>query len=670
MMRMSRARTASARRLALVLTIVALTAVLITGVFVARAHSSAASSTTPPFPIGTLDAADVSGFALPSTGAMAGYHQSYATTFTGETLPANWSTYSGAPGGDPGGMFSPSAVSVANDLLSLTASQNATANPSTAGGNWISGGLCLCGIPGQVYGAFFYRSRVTGAGPSTVGLLWPDSNAWPPEIDFNETPSGGVAQSTGSVHFGANNQILLNQISIDMTQWHTWGVVWTPTQIAFTVDGEVWAVDNDPATIPDIPMHISIQQQTFCGASPAHACPTSDQSTQVDWVAEYSPDSSTNTTTSTTSSTTTSTTTTLPVVEPTTWTSTSVGSSMNNTASTNVSFPNLTASSAGELYAGYGYSSTNATDMTSASTTLTRTASGKDIFAINPDTSGTLAPTGTQSSAGTSSSVAAMIEASGGSGDVITPIANLQQAGGIGGSDALEVTPAFAGDAYVIAVRVASSSDYVASVTGGDADWSFLNRYTDTTDGQDIELWLGVINATDPAPIMVTLRTPNISASIVAQEFHDATPTSSTTVVPSTTTSTSVSSAPSTTTSTSTSTTVSSVSSLRRVRFTLSSPIINGRQARVTWHDAAVPVSKIWATIYTTPGCTKVAYTQTVPNAVDGIADGQIHFSGKRGGSPRNDSFSPSTTYYARVNAAISPGRLLIASSCLRVGRG
>lgn len=184
-------RTRASRRRFTLLKVITLATLLAAGLLISHARSTAAAASYTPFPIGTPDSTDTSGFALPSANAMAGYTESYATNFTGSTLPAGWNTYSGVPSGDPGAKFSPNAVSVTNNLLTLTASQDASVNPSVAGGNWITGGLCLCGAAGQVNGAYFYRSRVTGAGPSTVGLLWPDSNTWPPEIDFNESSSGG-----------------------------------------------------------------------------------------------------------------------------------------------------------------------------------------------------------------------------------------------------------------------------------------------------------------------------------------------------------------------------------------------------------------------------------------------------------------------------------------------
>jgi beta-glucanase (GH16 family) len=133
---------------------------------------------------------------------------------------------------------------------------------------------------------------VTGAGPTNVELLWPASNNWPPEIDFNET-LGPSTSTTATVHWGASNSEFHSNLSgIDMTQWHTWGVIWTPTSITYTIDGRVWdTVSSSSAQIPDVPMTLDLQQQTWCGASPAYACPTAPESMQINWVAEYTPSS-------------------------------------------------------------------------------------------------------------------------------------------------------------------------------------------------------------------------------------------------------------------------------------------------------------------------------------------------------------------------------------------
>lgn len=192
--------------------------------------------------------------------------------------------YSGTPGGDPGGQFGGSAhIVVSGGILSLNTFQD-----PAYGGEWVTGGTSS-GVA-QTYGADFVRSRLTGAGPTGVELLWPTGPDWPPEIDFNET--GGQTTSTSATNIWAASSTSRAQsqvhVSIDMTQWHTWGVIWTPTSITYTVDGNVWGSFTNASEIPDQPMVLDLQQQTWCGASPAWACPTAPESMQVDWVSEYS----------------------------------------------------------------------------------------------------------------------------------------------------------------------------------------------------------------------------------------------------------------------------------------------------------------------------------------------------------------------------------------------
>jgi beta-glucanase (GH16 family) len=203
----------------------------------------------------------------------------YSSDFTGTTLPAGWGLYSGQVGGDPGALFSNSAVTVSNGLLNINTIQQ--------GGQWVTGGTCLCS-EALTYGAFFVRSRMTGAGPTGVELLWPSNGSWPPEIDFNET-GGATSGTSATVHYSSSNSQIQHTLSIDMTQWHTWGVIWTPNSITYTVDGQAWATVTNASAIPNIAMWLSLQSQTWCASG--WACPTTPQSLQVDWVAEYSPNS-------------------------------------------------------------------------------------------------------------------------------------------------------------------------------------------------------------------------------------------------------------------------------------------------------------------------------------------------------------------------------------------
>ncbi len=237
-------------------------------------------STAIQFPMGVADPTEPSGEAPMPANALAGYTQTYVNDFNGTSLPPGWDVFAGTASGDTGSQFGPAHVTVSNGLLSL----NTWLDPSY-GNEWVTGGLCQCNGSPLTYGAFFVRSRVTGPGPTLVELLWP-TTSWPPEVDFTETDGStqGNAATDIWAQNGEKNQIHLD---VDMTQWHTWGVVWTPTTLFYTIDGKVWGQFGDAADIPHQPMALHIQQQTWCAFN--FACPTLPQSAQIDWIAEYSP---------------------------------------------------------------------------------------------------------------------------------------------------------------------------------------------------------------------------------------------------------------------------------------------------------------------------------------------------------------------------------------------
>lgn len=253
-------------------------AALFVGVLVGPDTAGAAAT----YPVGTPNSAAPSGMDLPSASALAGYTLAYATTFAGSSLPAGWSVFTGQPSSDPGAQWGQAHVVVSHGMLQL----NTWRDPAY-GNEWVAGGVCQC-ERAFTYGAVFVRSRMTGPGPTQVEILWP-AVGWPPEIDFSET-YGGTSATMATLHYSSSNLQVHNNLTIDMTQWHTFGVVWTPTSVVYTVDGRAWGTVSDPSQIPSQPLTLHLQQQTWC--SLLFACPTQDQSTQVDWVAEYAPSAS------------------------------------------------------------------------------------------------------------------------------------------------------------------------------------------------------------------------------------------------------------------------------------------------------------------------------------------------------------------------------------------
>ncbi len=249
------------------------------GTLAPRAGSAASLAASIALTVGTPDTSEPSGEAPPSASALPGLSGSYVNDFGGTSLPSDWTAFDGPTLGDPGGQFGKAHVVVGGGLLQLNAWQDPAYN-----NKWVTGGVCQCGIA-RTYGAYFVRSRQTGPGPTQVEMLMPVVG-WPPELDFNETRATDNA-TVATLHYDAADDQVYRRLSIDMTQWHTWGVIWTPTSITYTVDGRVWGTINASQEIPNQPMRLDISQQTWC--SSGYACPTSPQSTQVDWVTEYAP---------------------------------------------------------------------------------------------------------------------------------------------------------------------------------------------------------------------------------------------------------------------------------------------------------------------------------------------------------------------------------------------
>jgi Glycosyl hydrolases family 16 len=266
-----------------VLFVVIIIAIAITSTSIAPPSQFPAPTTSgtqpAPYPIGTPNKAEASGLGPPISSALSGYRMTYSTEFAGGVLPAGWNVYHGQPANDPGAQFGSSHVVVSNGVLRL----NTWRDPQYQN-RWVTGGLCQCGLSMR-YGAYFVRSRITGGGASSVQLLYPTENVWPPEVDFNES-AGQLDSTTATLHYGPLNREFHSGVRIAMRQWHTWGVIWTPKLITYTVDGQIWSsVSRISAQIPNVPMHLALQQQTWCFRN--EACPSAPVSMLVNWVAEY-----------------------------------------------------------------------------------------------------------------------------------------------------------------------------------------------------------------------------------------------------------------------------------------------------------------------------------------------------------------------------------------------
>ena len=263
--------------------VVVLAVVLSTVVATPRATTSATKASGP------------SGQLMPSR-APRGYHAVVAQDFVGTTVPAGWHPYQGQAGTDTAGWWDPSHVTVGNGMLTLHASKD----PAHGGPNspWVEGGIDQWPAGVLVNGEYLVRSRVSSAtGVTEVALLWPDDDNWPPEIDFNE--SNGTNESTATLTWGTvarQQQLQARLPQVDLTQWHTWGVIVTPKAITYTLDGKRWA---KMANHEQVAMHLALQQQVWaCDNRSARVCPSAATpkavNLQVDWAVVYAPDNATN----------------------------------------------------------------------------------------------------------------------------------------------------------------------------------------------------------------------------------------------------------------------------------------------------------------------------------------------------------------------------------------
>ena len=245
-------------------------------------HSSSATPGT-----GAPVEPDPSGMAMP-TGDIPGWHQTFADDFTGGLDP-RWAAYAGQPGGDPGGWFDPSHVTVSNGMLQIGASKADTPN----GNLYVSGGLSNAKVFSQTYGRFVVRFQMdAGYGIAYTLQLWPTDDRWPPEIDILEDNGKGRDMISATMHYGSDNSMLHKEIKgRDYTGWHTAEVEWSPGQLTYRLDGTVWATMTS-RYVPSTPMSIAIQTQAWPCGNTWEGCPNPTTpaavNLHVDWVVAYS----------------------------------------------------------------------------------------------------------------------------------------------------------------------------------------------------------------------------------------------------------------------------------------------------------------------------------------------------------------------------------------------
>jgi len=224
------------------------------------------------------------------TAPVSGWREVFADDFNGSSLNLDsWDTYDGQPGSDTGAWFASSHDSVSNSELVISAYRD-----PAYGNIWVTGGVDYRAH--QTYGKYLVRMRRdTGAGISHALILWPANDTWPPEIDFSEDNASDPQTDYASLHYATAQgpRTIQRRIAVDLSQWHTWGVEWTPGKLVYTLDGSPWATVTS-SVVPAAAMELCLQIQSWAAGVNSWEGPVGPTTPpvvnmDVDWVVVYAP---------------------------------------------------------------------------------------------------------------------------------------------------------------------------------------------------------------------------------------------------------------------------------------------------------------------------------------------------------------------------------------------
>jgi beta-glucanase (GH16 family) len=216
---------------------------------------------------------------------LTGYSTQYTEEFIGTALNGlDWAAYNNQTSTQPAGPRCSCNALVSDGVLHLRMTK--------VNGIWMGAGVSSRKVH-TTYGQVQVRARYDhGAGTKAVALLWPEVG-WPPEIDFFETTTDATHSRNGLTnHYGATNLMQHNYVAAspgwhtfvipnyDTADWHTYGTIWTPDSVTYTVDGTTVAVQAGHA--PNQRMWLGLQNGKGGAGPDASTPPTVDF--DIDWV--------------------------------------------------------------------------------------------------------------------------------------------------------------------------------------------------------------------------------------------------------------------------------------------------------------------------------------------------------------------------------------------------
>jgi beta-glucanase (GH16 family) len=214
----------------------------------------------------------------------------FSDEFSGSSVDrSKWTTVYG------GSTYWNGAFEWDNSQLSVSGGSLHIGMEKQASGMWSVGGLSS--TPNQwnpgnslLYGKVEIAAKVSqevwGAGPCF--LLWPSSNDhWPPEVDILETPKGkGMFTNHWQGPGGNNDDEYASHIfDLDYSQYHVYGLEWTPDRLTMTVDGK--AVKTFTDHIPHERMSVGLQGHVGTANDGWYGSPNGTGVNSVDIAVDY-----------------------------------------------------------------------------------------------------------------------------------------------------------------------------------------------------------------------------------------------------------------------------------------------------------------------------------------------------------------------------------------------
>ncbi|MBA8792639.1 beta-glucanase (GH16 family) [Friedmanniella endophytica] len=158
-------------------------------------------------------------------------------------------------------------------------------------GRWTSAGMSSGRGFAATGGKWVVKAKFDRAyGVGYAFLLYPKGGAWPPEVDFAEGTAGGKS-IMATVHYDPKNYQIQRWLhNVDMTKWHTYGVILGDNTIEYTIDGRTWATVTTPH-VPKVPMWLGVQSGVKDCAITTGECLSpdtpKDSAISIDWIAHY-----------------------------------------------------------------------------------------------------------------------------------------------------------------------------------------------------------------------------------------------------------------------------------------------------------------------------------------------------------------------------------------------